>query len=1312
MEKKPQEKKQWQEDIQSLKLFLVAKATDIGLWDMPINSDDPANPYNIFNFSDNFRKLLGYENEEDFPNIFKSQVDCIHPNDREFVLNSYAVHVLDTSGKTPYDLEYRMIKKNGEIGFFRDVGETMRDENGKPLFVAGALLDKTEEWKKKQEQDLQMLRIKLMTEAAGLGPWELDVVYKDGVANWEVIWSEKFKKLLGYESECEFPNTVQTVLDAIHPEDHDMVLNSLNEHLNDITGETPYNIEYRLRKKNGDYIYVHDYAQTVRDEFGNAKHSSGAMQDITEIKNTILENKTNLNKLNLIINATNLGLWEMKVVDAPFSQNNIFTFNNSFRKLLGYENEVDFPNTYDALATRLYPDDAEKVFAAFNNHLLDKSGNTPYSIEYRIMKKNGEVAYYHATANTLRDGEGNPLFTIGALLDVNKMRQTIIEANINIDRLNSVVEATKMGLWEMEVVDAPFSQNNRFVWNDILRKMLGYENEIDFPNTFHALADRLHPQDAPRVFKDFEDHLLDRTGNTPYEIEYRVFNKSGDIMHLKSIADTARDENGKPLFTVGMLMDITDVKNTISESQMQLAKMHLSLQAASIGLWEMKIIDEDVYSPNNKFIFSDEFRSLLGYESTHDFPNSLKSYRDLIHPDDIHLFDEAIKNHLSYKGYQYPYYIEEIRIKKRDGGWGYFRDSGLSLKDTDEQISYSIGALVEITKFKQLIIEVENSRKEAEIANVAKSNFLSTMSHEIRTPMNAILGITEIQLQQHLDDERRDIFEKIYSSGDLLLSIINDILDLSRIEAGKLELRNEKYEVASLLSDTVQLNMMRIGSKQIEFELHVNENVPSHLVGDGLRIKQILNNILSNAFKYTNEGIVKLLLKSLPGKNESEEMLVFDVIDTGQGMDKDQVSKIFDKYARFNTEANRNIEGTGLGMNITLNLIKLMNGTINVVSSPKKGSTFTVSLPQTIYGNARLGKSLSENLGKFRTKSMSRMKRTQINRVSMPYGKVLIVDDIETNIYVARGLMLPYDLNIDTVNSGFSAIEKIKAGNDYDIIFMDHMMPQMDGMEATRRIREMGYNAPIVALTANAIFSQKDIFLNNGFTDFISKPIDIRALDTILKKLIRDKHPNEKVADTTEKENGRESCIYAVDNDNLLKINKIFLLDANKSLNVLEKLFQNGTDLNSDELRTYTIHIHGLKSALANIGKMDISAVAMKLEEFGRCEDIEAINAETPAFFDSLREFMKEITQQDEESIDEASEEKNLLYKKLKIIYEACEEYDDIIIEEAINELKSKMWSKSTNLLLAFITEQTLLSGFEEIRDSIKVFFEERGIVI
>ncbi|MCL2197016.1 MAG: ATP-binding protein, partial [Treponema sp.] len=391
-----------------------------------------------------------------------------------------------------------------------------------------------------------------------------------------------------------------------------------------------------------------------------------------------------------------------------------------------------------------------------------------------------------------------------------------------------------------------------------------------------------------------------------------------------------------------------------------------------------------------------------------------------------------------------------------------------------------------------------------EAANQSKSNFLATMSHEIRTPLNAILGITQIEMQnESLPDRHMAAYEKIHSSGINLLGIINDILDLSKIETGKMELNPFEYDVPSLINDAIQLNIIRIGSKPIEFKLSVDKNLPTKLYGDEIRIKQILNNLLSNAIKYTEEGQVHLSVKHIM-INENI-MLIFSVSDTGQGMKEEDRKKIFDEYARFNMAANRSIEGTGLGLNIIKRIVELMEGDISVESEFGKGSIFTVSIIQQSADNSPIGEELAQRLSNF-TFTNKKQNKQEITKEMMPYGSVLVVDDVEINLYVACEILLSYKLEVEMADSGIATIEKIVNGKKYDIIFMDHMMPKMDGIETTKKLRELGYTGFIVALTANALVGNDKMFENNGF---IPKPIDLGLINEILNRFVRDMHPEE-----------------------------------------------------------------------------------------------------------------------------------------------------------------------------------------------------------
>jgi signal transduction histidine kinase/CheY-like chemotaxis protein/ABC-type amino acid transport substrate-binding protein len=617
---------------------------------------------------------------------------------------------------------------------------------------------------------------------------------------------------------------------------------------------------------------------------------------------------------------------------------------------------------------------------------------------------------------------------------------------------------------------------------------------------------------------------------------------------------------------------------------------------------------------------------------------------------------------------------------------------------------YVIAAYFRDLSEQKVMMQLTRQQAEAEAANRAKSSFLATMSHEMRTPMNAILGISEIHLQkQNLMPDTEKAFRKIYESGDLLLKILNDILDLSKIEAGKLELIPVEYNLLSIINDTAQLNYLRYESKPIIFTLHIEKNTPTTLFGDELRIRQVLNNILSNAFKYTNEGKIEFFVSSDTDELDGNVIIIFRVNDTGQGMTESQIEKLFDEYIRFNVETNRTTIGAGLGMSIAKRLIELMDGNIVVESEPDKGSVFTVCIPQKRIGTSVCESAISSKLNDFSFKSASILKKMQLSREYMPYGSVLVVDDVETNLYVVMGMLDPYGLKVETVSSGFSAIEKIKNGRVYDIVFMDYMMPKMDGIETVKIIREMGYTHTIVALTADALVGQAEMFLQNGFDGYISKPVDSSELNLLLNEFIRDRKPPAVVEAARKEQDDKSQNNKNVSGQVVLKgddVDKFFIRDAGKALNALEKLYKKIDNLHDDDIELYNVTVHGMKSALANIGEKELSAIAYNLEQAGMNRNTGVMSAETPVFINALQSLVKKFKPVEEENdLEISAEDLNFLREKLVEIKTACMTFDNNTVKTALNDLRQKKWSNHINNVLDEIAAYILHSKFKAAAD-------------
>jgi signal transduction histidine kinase/CheY-like chemotaxis protein len=625
-------------------------------------------------------------------------------------------------------------------------------------------------------------------------------------------------------------------------------------------------------------------------------------------------------------------------------------------------------------------------------------------------------------------------------------------------------------------------------------------------------------------------------------------------------------------------------------------------------------------------------------------------------------------------------------------------------RNTDRYIDWPDGRKMHIQHSVDAT-ELLEAKEAAEMSSRSKSVFLSHISHEIRTPINAVLGTAEIQLQKETNTPDMDeAFNIIYSSGSLLLNIINDLLDLSKAESGKLELMPIVYEIPSLVYDTMQLNLMRYESKPIDFKLKIDENTPYDVFGDELRIKQVLINILSNAFKYTDTGEIELSLsaETQDGVNDPDARsactLIFRVSDTGQGMNQDQIGRLFEEYTRFNMNTNRTTVGTGLGMTITKRLLDMMNGEIDVKSEPGKGSVFTVRLPQERIGTKVCGAEMAEKLRTSRFHSMLKMRRAKISHEYMPYGKVLIVDDVESNLYVAKSMMMPYGLTIETATSGFEAVNRIKSGITYDVVFMDHMMPKMDGIEAVSIIRDLGYNQPIIALTANAITGQAEMFLGSGFDGYISKPIDMRELNVYLNRFVRDKQLPEVIAAARHKM-GHQKFAAGTPSEKQLKEDLLaaFVLDIESSLTVLEDLYSKLPDMSDGDIELYVTTVHGLKSALRNVGEMELSEAALKLENAGDGRRINEITADTPVFINNLKAIIE--NNKPNVSYSDTASEDDMVYLRhtLAEIKKACESIKKSAAKAALDKIRKRAWPKAITELLDEISVYLLHGEFKKV---------------
>jgi len=592
-----------------------------------------------------------------------------------------------------------------------------------------------------------------------------------------------------------------------------------------------------------------------------------------------------------------------------------------------------------------------------------------------------------------------------------------------------------------------------------------------------------------------------------------------------------------------------------------------------------------------------------------------------------------------------------------------------------------------------------------------RSKFFAKMSHEMRTPLNAVIGLSEMTLEGcSLDDEARENISKVCNAGTSLLHMVNDILDISKIEAGKFNLVPIEYSFPCMINDTVTQCIILKEKKPIDFVLNIDENIPLHLFGDDQRIKQILNNLLSNAFKYTKEGTVEFNIKYEKDNAAENNIigLIFTVRDTGIGILKENIGNIFSEYERIDIETNRKITGTGLGLSITKMLVDTMNGKITIDSKYGKGSSFTVTLPQKAISAETIGPDIVKSLKTFQYTAGKHKIKSRLTLTSLPYARILIVDDICTNLDVAKSMMKPYRMKVDCVTSGQEAIDIIREEKEkYNAIFMDQMMPEMDGIEATRIIREeigteYARTIPIVAFTANALHGNEEMFLSKGFNAFITKPLEFNRLDAIIQQWVRNEE-QEKLYEESKslmdedslyntragsdrrsggnrrKKEDRRLFEERIEGIDIRKALERFNNDRNTLYQVLNSFASNTRLLiesmkvvNKDNLGIYAINVHGVKSSCRGISAEESGKQAEALEKAAKTGDINFVTANNPLLISNIIKLIDNI----EIAVYSGTEKREKQKKSkpdaetLKKLREACKIYRIEDIETAMNEIE------------------------------------------
>lgn len=1100
-------------------------------------------------------EMLGYSEKEA---LYKNQHLLFHhhkPTNEEYDSHECPIYLTQQDGITreceewfikkdgsffPVNLTVASTSNGGGIVIFRDISEFIKKENDL-----------------KRSENLFRMLFEFLPDP---------VVITNPQTKLPYMFNKAAHELLGYSAE-EFEKLSIKDYEAIED------LQEIQKHIETIFSNGAGTFETKHRTKDGTLL---DIAVSVKIIYFKEKpYLLSVHRDITQTKKYERDLRFQKQRLNAIIEGTNVGTWEWDI------QIGSVIYNERWAEIIGYTLEELFPTSIDTWIENTHPDDLLESKKALERHF---NGITDYyECEIRMRHKKGNWIWVLDRGKVSEWNEdGKPLIISGTHQDITarKLAEEALKMERDLFSSGPVITIE----WEI-------SQNwpIRYISKNVTA-ILGYTPEEMMDISF-LYTNLLHPDDLDKCLKEVIDNIQKHIDT--YEQSYRLRLKDGSYRWFYDFTRVIRDKNANAVSIHGYLFDQTQLKIAQEELKSNEKLLNLFFQQSMYGFFFMMLdepiewndsVDKEkaldyVFDHQRVTKINDAMLSqygakredFLGFTPRDFFAHNIKEGREVWRG----LFDRG------------TWHID-TNEQKLDGTDMVINGDYTCLYDDQNRITGHFGVQREVTEEIRDKKALKEAKEQAEKANIAKSEFLANMSHEIRTPMNAILGLSELIMDTNLDDKQKDYLYKINGSSKMLLGIINDILDYSKIEANKLELEHKEFNLGNVLSQLKVLFMQNATGKGLELLFELKNSVPKMIVGDELRINQVLVNLLSNALKFTAKGSVTVSIE-LKKKEEFGAVIGFSVSDTGFGIKNEQISNLFTPFSQADNSITRKYGGTGLGLSISTKLVEAMGGKLSANSKLGIGSTFSFDIKAGIRSWEENDLKISDDLNK--TISNKAHNYPDLNHLN-----ILLVEDNEINQEIALAILGRVKINAVVANNGKEAVSIfLSKPNFFNIILMDLQMPVMSGYEAATIIREHDKKIPIIALTAAAMVEDREKVLKVGMNDHLAKPIDSDEMLQAVAKwcavsiTAQSKEQNRQEDDTVL---DMEHALSIV-NSNQELLNKIL----SRFLIELENDFNNLPELISQDEPSAKALIHALKGVSGNIGAKAMASICSTINE-------------------------------------------------------------------------------------------------------------------